>query len=197
MKTITKTYKVYTFDELSDEAKKKVKNDHSDFLAEVETFTEICNEKIKNTFPNSNLKVQYDFSCSQGNGLNIYGDLDFNDVLENNKNEFSEKEIKTLKEYLEYVYDYHIKPNRYYTYCTVEQENFYNDIIWDLKEFFEKINKDLIKKFDNIVRDFISGFCDDLYNEGYDFFYNISDEEMKEYCEINEYTFLADGTLFS
>ena len=33
-------------------------------------------------------------------------------------------------------------------------------------------------------------------NQGYNYFYEISEEDLEEVCEANEYEFLADGTIF-
>lgn len=40
-------------------------------------------------------------------------------------------------------------------------------------------------------------FCAELEAAGYHFFYSIDDEAIKNVCDINEWMFLEDGTLFS
>ena len=58
-------------------------------------------------------------------------------------------------------------------------------------------NKQIIDKFDLFIRNFFSEFNSLLEKDGYEYFYNISDEEMEETCEANEWTFLEDGTMFN
>ena len=58
-------------------------------------------------------------------------------------------------------------------------------------------NKQIIDKFDLFIRNFFSEFNSLLEKDGYEYFYNISDEEMEDTCEANEWTFLEDGTMFN
>ena len=76
MKTITKTYNVYSYNELSDKAKEKVKQDYLDDPVRNDIFYENCMTTIYNLLPQSDLKVQYSLSSCQGDGFNTYGTLD-------------------------------------------------------------------------------------------------------------------------
>ena len=76
MKTIIKTYNVYNYNELSDEAKEKVQQHYLDDPIRNDLFYEDCMETIHSLFPQSDLKVQYSLSSCQGDGFNIYGTLD-------------------------------------------------------------------------------------------------------------------------
>ena len=38
--------------------------------------------------------------------------------------------------------------------------------------------------------------CNNFEKDGYSYFYEISDSDLSEICDDNNYTFLADGNLF-
>ena len=82
-RTVTTSYDVYTYDELSDEAKEKVKDEFLRVRQEYESdvFSDSCGTMLKELFPNSNLKIEYSLSYSQGDGFNTYGSLDVNDLI--------------------------------------------------------------------------------------------------------------------
>ena len=114
MREIIKKFNVYQYSELSDEAKAKVRSWYIDDPFRAEELTDMINEDLKNLFPNSELKVEWSLSSCQGDGVNVYGDLCFMDLVnmvqnhlcgDNYKafeNFFSWKEIKTAKFYSEY-----------------------------------------------------------------------------------------------
>ena len=51
-------------------------------------------------------------------------------------------------------------------------------------------------KFEALVRDIFYKLCKSYENWGYEYFYEISDEDLEDMCEANGYEFLADGTVF-
>lgn len=201
MRTITKTYDIYTYDELSKQAKERVKRDflNTDYLNSV--FAEDTETDLELDFPNSNLKRQYRLSSCQGDGFNIYGSISFKD-LENNRRDatpdnefypltvFTDKEWKKLREYSG---DFRIivPENRRYGYCMCDRIDFANEA---LSYLGEKADKDLVYKFEHVVKRVVGEYCRKKEQEGYDFLYNISDEEMSDISDCNgwEYTEFGD-----
>ena len=215
MKTITKTYKVYNYNELSDEAKEKVKQDYLDDPVRNDIFYEDCMETIHSLFPQSDLKVQYSLSSCQGDGFNIYGTLDvFNMInlmrnkeklpisllneIEKDIDAFTNKELDMISQYYNY-YCSSIKIPHNFRYCYSQADyiNFADDWAEELENAEMEYNDNLIIKFENFVRKFFSKLNDMFEEEGYEFLYNVSDEETEDWCEVNEYMFLEDGTLFN
>ena len=99
MRTITIDYDVYTYDELSAEAKNKVKDwILSDDFRNYELY-DILKEDLKALF-NADLDVEYSLSYCQGDGLNIYGEISAENFLkcidDNRAGELS----KRFKDYL-------------------------------------------------------------------------------------------------
>ena len=215
MKTITKTYKVYNYNELSDEAKEKVRQDYLDDPVRNDLFYEDCMETIYNLFPQSDLKVQYSLSSCQGDGLNIYGILDvFNLInlmknretlpfallkkVEKNMDVFTNEELDILSQYYNY-YCNSIEIPCNFRYCCSQADyiNFADDWTEELENAQIEYNNDLIIKFEKFVRKFFSKFNNMFEKAGYDFLYNASEEEIEDWCEANEYMFLENGTLFN
>ena len=213
MKIVTKSYEVYAYSELSERAKEKVKTEFLQDEVRNDWFNEDCLETLHYMFPHSNLKVQYSLSSCQGDGLNIYGELkvsdfinlmnDINKIPINLLNEIksqmlSKQEMDLILEYTKYCNNNIILPNNYrYCYSIAYRINFAEEWKENLEDYEINYNKQIIDKFDLFVKNFFSEFNALLEKDGYEYFYNISDEEMEETCEANEWTFLEDGTMFN
>ena len=215
MKTITKTYKVYNYNELSNEAKEKVKQDYLDDPVRNDIFYENCTETIYDLFPQSDLKIQYSLSSCQGDGFNTYGTLDVFNLINLMRNKeklpfsllnkiekdidiFTSEELDLLSQYYNY-YCSSIKIPHNFRYCYSQADyiNFANDWAEELENAEMEYNDNLIIKFENFVRKFFSKLNNMFEKEGYEFLYNVSEEEIEDWCEANEYMFFEDGTLFN
>ena len=215
MKTITKTYNVYTYTELEDKAKEKVKQDYLNDPVRNDLFYEHCMYTISDLFPESDLKVQYSLSSCQGDGFNTYGTLDvFNliNLMRNRENIpilllnkiekdidiFTSEELDILSQYYNhYCSRIEIPHNFRYCYSQANYINFADDWTEELENAKIEYNDNLIIKFENFVRKFFSELNNIFEEEGYNFLYNASEEEIEDLCEANEYMFLEDGTLFN
>lgn len=209
MREIIKNFNVYQYSELSEEAKAKVRNWYINDPYRSEELTFIINEDLKNLFPNSTLKVEWSLSSCQGDGVNVYGDLCFMDLVnmvqnhlcgDNYKafeNFFSPKEIKTAKFYSEYCGDVKLPTNRMgYTYCYVSQIDLEADFMYEMSHF-RNINLNLLGKMETYVKNVISKYCSDWERAGYEYLYEPDKEEIETTCEANEWEFLEDGTYYA
>ena len=86
MRTVTETYNVYTYPELSEEAKEKVNQWYLDDPCRNDEFLEIYTENLQNIFSNSNLKMQSEedlrqllFLCPTGQMKQSAGTQTFQD----------------------------------------------------------------------------------------------------------------------
>lgn len=206
MRTVTVEYEVYRFSELDEEAKEKAKQWYLDGR-EPCVFTNNCQLDLEVLFPNSDLKVQYSLASCQGDGLNIYGLLNINDCLNLLKshnagdtfNEYdilTEKEIRTARYYLNLTQECISLPmNMHYCYSLADRIDVY-DKYEDMleQEYIWDINYPLLDKLQNIVRGMIGTLAKQYEINGYEYFYEVSDEDMEDICEANEYEFLKDGT---
>lgn len=191
MREITeiREFNVYNFDELSEDAKEKVKEWYLEGQ-EPCIFSDMCKEQLDIDFPNSNLKVEYQ--------LNIYGKLNPYDML-THIDDLTEKEIRTIKIYSEQCADIEIPGgNHRYSFCQAEHIDFAEEWIDDLKyQEFRNINSNLIKKFETAVQELFTDLCKQFEKWGYDYFYEIDDEHLEEICESNQYEFHEDGSFYA
>lgn len=211
MEIIKREYKVYEYKELGEKAKEVVKQWYLDDDFRSSEFTEIYEQDLRNIFPDSKLNLQYSLNYCQGYGLNIYGELnvdnilnlplshfcgdEFNDLVEY----FTEKELRTIHKYSsECGMDLKLPMNNYYNYCCVDRidlaEEWENDL-WYAN--YKNVNKQLLQKFEKYVITIIERLCADYEKYGYEFFYEVEDEYLCDVCDANEWRFLEDGEYFS
>lgn len=174
MQTITKTYNVYTINELSKEAKEKAHktwkegNDYF-FLSDVlnERLHELLEEKgIKDLNDTSKpstkpTEVLYSLSCCQGDGAMFEGNFIYKG------------------------YNVHIKHAGHYYHCNSKDititDNQGNDIDGQVYEDFNALYVEI---------------CEELERLGYAFIeYEDSMEAFEEACDANEYNFTSDGVI--
>lgn len=154
--TITETKTLYTFDELSDEAKETAK---SNLLQDPWYFwTDVDAEKsyiIDPLFPHARPEWQGDFSFCQGDGLNIYGDFSFNELR-------ACANLRPVKEDVEIT----LKPNPRYTYCRWDMSYYGADILDRLSE--EKGEAYAERQRANVARicDAVGALCSNLREYG-------------------------------
>lgn len=173
MQTITKTYKIYSFDELSQEAKDKARqdwNDSEDYPFLTDDLREYIHEELKelgftvegvSTSENPSINPYYSLSYSQGDGLMFEGT-----VTDKKGNSYT---IKHSGHY------YHERSTQIEG---VDKNG--NEI--DTEDFEENIYIPL---------------CQRVAQRGYDEIeYMASEECFAETCEANEYSFLENGEMF-
>lgn len=213
MKTVTIEYNVYKYNELSADAKEKVKQWYLEGQ-EPYIFEADCKEDLRNLFGKNNLDVQFSLASCQGDGFNIYGTIDahtiFNCLEKHNggtqfakfEDVLTETEKKTILAYAEECGAIELPMNRRYCYSLADYIDIAEDWAWRLEYAnnhdytWDNINNELLNKFEKLVRGIFSTLCKYYEKWGYDYFYEISEEDLEEICEANEYEFLEDGTVF-
>jgi hypothetical protein len=208
MRIETVEYKVYKYNELSDDAKEKVRewylNGREPFI-----FTEDCEQDLYNLFGKNNLNVQYSLASCQGDGFNIYGTIDAESIfnclekhnggtqLERFENVMTDKEKKTILHYAKECGAIELPINSRYCYSLADYIDIVESWEWELDiNGYKNINTDVLNKFENLVREIFGTLCMSYEKWGYDFFYEISDEDLEEMCEANDYEFLEDGSIY-
>lgn len=196
MKTVTETFDIFTFDELSSKAKHKAMCYYEMHLTDWCVFTEDCEDVLQGLFPESNLKVEYDLGMGQGDYFNFYGQLALGDIYKHISSRLTTKQsrfyLHILKEWVDsceiasystvYGFGQTATNISILAYATEAMENYgysnlpYSDI--------EEIN--------NIARDYLSDVCRSLKNDGYNYFYPDSDN-IRDYYNANGYYFTVDG----
>ena len=198
MKTITKTIELYRYSELSDDARERVKQWYLDGQ-NAGVFADDCKDWLQYEYGLIDMTVQFSLSYCQGDGLNVYGDVAFWELEKIFKNsEFTEKELKRLEFYYKQVYDaIHIPANPRYSYDYSNRIDFASNWIAELEnDGIRDIDKRLISRFESYLKQVFHNINAELEQRGYDFFYEISESDLSDICDANDYYFTADGTYY-
>lgn len=168
MKILTKNYELYTYDELSSDAKEKALEDYRNgneyyFLSEDLEYK--LQELLKdNKITSDDAKVYYSLSWNQGDGAMFEGTC------------FWKSYVIKIKQ-SGYYYHYNSKT---YTITSVKTDKEASDAVY---QDFEKIYLDI---------------CGKLEASGYAYIkYEDSEEAFKESAECNEWTFLSSGVMMN
>ena len=170
----------------------------------------MCEEDLYNLFGKNDLKIQYSLGYCQGDGFNIYGKIDAESILkcleEHNggtqlkqfENVLTDKEKKTILHYAEECGAIELPSNNRYCYCIAGHTDIADDWEYQLENYsgYKNINKDTLEKFEKLVHGIFEELCGSYEEQGYEYFYEISEEDLVEMCEANGYEFLEDGTVF-
>lgn len=205
-----KHVKVYSFSELSEEAKEEAKRWYLNDETRCEDLTLDFESDIGCVFPNSDLNVQWALNSCQGDGVNIYGSVNLDDILtlpgSGHAPEFdwsqgylSEKEIRTIRSYMAaYKDSVDIPMNKSYAYCIADRIDLAEDFRYELEDMgFRDIKIEVLEKAEKLVKQIFHQLCMQFEKAGYKHLYEISDEEMEENCNANEYYFYEDGSWFN
>ena len=207
MREATITVNVYKYEELCEKAKERIK---TEYLQECRTaceFSELCEAELSVLFPHSSLRVEYSLSYCQGDGLNIYGMLDLEDALMRVMFDMDDEEQYILTKLLDKNhYTYRMRQNGRYSYSICDRHFYVEDLIPE-NEDDEAVMSALVKfdgetvtsalaKFNDLVRENLVELCGTFEKMGYEFFYDITDEDMCSICTENEWEFTADGVYF-
>ena len=209
MRTATVSYDVYKFNELSEQAKEKVKQWYLEGQ-EPYIFSDNCKEDLYNLFGKNDLDVQYSLNSCQGDGFNIYGKIDAESIFEclekhnggtqlaKFENVLTEKEKKTILHYAKECGAIELPMNRHYCYSLADYIDVAEDWEYKLEYYsgYSNINTETLKKFEELVRDIFGELCHSYEKWGYEYFYEIEEEDLEEICEASGYEFLEDGTIF-
>lgn len=197
MRTATTIFNLYRYEELSDKAKEHVRHWYLE-RQESDIFTEMCEEQLHSLFPNSDLKVEYSLNYCQGDGLNIYGKIDLADAMKNIEDKFTDKERKFFKWVMnEYGSTYRMPSNAHYTYCICSRNSFTENWLDGMEcDHIRDIPEALLGKFSKLVGKYLDHICKEFEENGYAYFYEISDEDLQEVCEANDWEFYEDGELY-
>lgn len=207
MRKIMKEINIYSFEELKEETQNKLINDFKDILSNdnFDMLSEDYNYILKEKYKLYNFEINYSLSYCQGDGVcfynNRYNLLSY-EVLKNkdveNANIFEKYIIENdlindkLLQYLENGYNLGIfKRYSNYSYastCFIDYEYYYND------DEQETINKYIDSLVDILYKLYIN-ICEELEKIGYSN-YDVSDQEVKEYIEDNEFEFLENGEIY-
>lgn len=176
---VNETKTLCTFDELDEDARENAARMEEEC---------IFHEDMKDMFAidvdyyfSTEVHMQYDFSCSQGSGLNVYGTFDMNELL-HYAMQIEDKRLEGVQ--------YEHGANRWYTYCT-----------WDIEEDYLKwamvdecgLPESEAEGYAEKICEAMEDLCRNLYNRGEE---QLEWYRMPEHWEGSEMLFTEDGKFY-
>ena len=194
MKTITKSINIYRFDELSEKSKEKAREEFYENYSFIlcDMYHDDIKDELDYLFPNSILDVQFNLSCEQGSGLNIYGDLDLLDIYDKVSTKFDSKERLYISKVLaDYPQSVEMKYNNRYCYCISNSNDYTSGLISDLEWNEEEIDYHVLEDFQILIAEYFLKLCYVYYNSCYSNFY--SDTTIEDF----DIDFLENGEIYN
>ena len=195
MKTLTKTITLtaYLFNELDEYIKETAKSNVLEYDRLPEFFTEDVRYELIENFGLSHLKSYYSLSYCQGDGLCLYGRITASELFDNEKFKkiafkgIHHKQIQSVYDVLQNIDFEH--QGRYYHAKTVYIES----------HEYDPTNRqiDIIRNVVENVKSWYFMFCREWEERGYEYFYEISDEDMEYVCNEYNYLFTEKGKLIN
>ena len=192
MKRLAKTIKGYTFDELEDSSSR---NEAKSNVLEIENLPKYFSEDLMymlfEDYDLHHLRTFYSLSFCQGDGLCLYGKITFSELFNNSKFKkiafkgIHHKHIKSVYDVLQGIKFVH--KGRYVHMYTVSIESQEHNPTDRQMKIIDKV-------LDNVKAWYLS-FCTKWEKSGYEYFYEISDEDMQYICSENNYLFTEEGNL--
>ena len=159
-------------------------------------FEDYVDNYLYELFPNSDLQYQYSLSYCQGDGFNIYGELNLYDILDKIKDKLTEGEIKYINWLASIENSVKLKMNRRYNYCICDREEMLQNITAYLElNCYKNVRYDIIIKFEKLAGKYLKDLCDNLEDKGYEHIYNLTENDIECY-EYNGMSFNEDGSLY-
>ena len=196
MKKVTKVFEVYRYEELSGHAKSKASSCVTEYITDCDDFTNSCEFKLAQIFPNSALNVEYQLAYCQGDYFNFYGGIDLNDILNRIIAKLTEKQIKVFRHIIKSWKDTHtIYSKRAFYDCNIANNcNIFEGVIGDMEYYgYRDIPEKDIVAIADIAGQFLDDVCAQLMKDGYNYFYP-DESEIEMFCSENEWYFTIDGT---
>lgn len=200
-KTVTREFTVYSFSELSEKAKEKVRANYLEWNHCSEDFAEMMESDLGVLFPNSDLKVSFSVCYCQDDHMNIYGEFSLIDILNFLYSaEFTEKEIRFLKWAVsEYPQTVKLNGNDYYfrKYGIAWDSDLTSDIEYDLEcNNIRDIRYNTLEKMEKAMTEIFEKICWEYFEDAEKYFYEAEDWEVEEWAEDNDYYFTENGEIF-
>ena len=187
--------KLYRYDELCGGIRDTFKSVYTE--ENIDLFQEDWEyDNFECRFLNSDLHTQLSWLCSQGDGVNIYGEVNLIDWLANWQANETDKLLMEM--YIDNSFDsFFFDQNSRYTYSLKfkaldEVKGTVDDFINDLPYEMQDADRDLITRFFTDLIEYFIELEDKLEDELYEFIYNPNEDDIREFFEGWLFTFKGD-----
>ena len=202
-------YELYSIDELESKARQAAIDNVREMIMDMREpwdFNMLLDDYFDYSLGLDNVEYEYQLNYAEGDHFNIAVKLTIDDIFEliDKLNitigGFTRKELRTLKFYENECDGIKIRVtdnNKMLPWMHFDDMNIYYDMVYWLEWFcIRDINYDLLKRFNNIVVGLVEDIERYCMRLGYDYFYEIDDDEVLDYIMGNDVEFLEDGTIF-
>lgn len=205
MKTIYIKKDLFSFSELDEAAKSRAIQTYIDITRTTEEFEILACDILREALPGSEkLNIQFDFSCRQGAGVNIYGIFNLRKYIEIWRGTEQEREILKyafsdlkdwdfnffkLSENMRYYYSMKSHDKKEITY-------FSSDFLENLDEIPQNCEgalKCILEKFLFDFLDFLESIETDIYNAGDNFFYDLESISQEAESYFSDFGIYFNG----
>ena len=190
-----------TFDELNSSAKERVREWYLEVTASrtVEEIESAILDELEADFPSSELAVQFSLSSCQGDGLNIYGEVQLFEFLNVWQSELDSKEKVGLYLSRSGKETFQFSRGHRYTYSRkfIDRDEI-EYLIEEIEEECEvEVDREVVSRFLNALVDYFEKLDSKFEKWGYELLYNIEDDELEETCLANEWFFTEEGSFIA
>ena len=195
---------VYEYSELSDEAKNTAKEKL--FIEDpyrTDILQEYFDEELMCMFPESSLKAQFSLCSRQGDGVNIFGELDGRDAAQllrdpdfkkECEEKFSPEETERAANILSRCRNIRLPENPDYSYCMAGQANILDPLCDAAPLDGDDIaGLGFYADIELFIISCIEAICRRFKEEGYKFLYEPDEEEVEEIAAVQKWLFLENG----
>lgn len=183
---------LFEYQELNEKAKEVVKDMCLSFK-ESYIFTGMILKEISEIYGIDTIDISYSLGYCQGDGACMYGNVYFDETSDTFKkivfSDLSDVEIKEVVDNYDYIcFD---KVNTRYSHANTVDISLYSDCGYD------EISDYLYDKVMNNIKRLYYKLCKEIEDRGYEYFFEISEQEIEEICDSNLFLFLQDGKLYN
>lgn len=196
-------FKVYHFEELSEQAKKKAIEDFRRRGTweqwDSDDLSEYFKERLMEYGFYSDVRIEFSLGYCQGDGVAFYGEIDFSIWLKNHQDHFTKKELKRL-EWLNYEFGIGLSTTRnsygyHYSHYNTMDINVACDGYIGLRD--SDLLDEVLNEVEELLKDEVVELSREFERIGYEEIeYKNSDEYIIESIIVNEYEFMEDGSMF-
>lgn len=165
----------YKYNELPEEAQQKLKEKIVSSWEYMDDFHWEMQDVICNDFPNSDIKMQWGFSYCQGDGVNLYGTLDYRDAIEFIKKMQRDKFEENFTRIVKFCdIDFKLPENPNYAYCYASRADITEALFYEYEAITDEEPPEdwqaVAQRFKAVLIECLEDFCKEIEDYGYGYF---------------------------
>lgn len=165
----------YKYNELSEKVQQSLKEKIVHSWEYMDDFNWKIQDIIDNDFPNSDIKIQWSLDYCQGDGVNVYGVLDYRDAIEFVKKMQPDKIKEDFIRIVKFCdIDFKLPENPNYTYCYINRVDIAENLINEYEAITDQEPPEdwqtTAERFEAVVIECIENFCKEMEDYGYNYF---------------------------